>query len=93
MNQPIKALDELLRTMQPVLNEGAYYFATLPENSALPLNETVAFIREHEGLSVVLNEQNAKRYGLKNAFRAAWITLNVHSDLSAVGLLLRFLLC
>lgn len=54
--KPISDLTELLRSMQPVLNDGAYYFVTLPENCDLPL---IATIREREGLSVVISEEIA----------------------------------
>ena len=90
MNPPISDLQTLIRSMQPVLQEGAYYFVTLPEGSALAAAEIHASIREAEGLSVVVDEAAARKHGLQNAFRAAWITLNVHSDLAAVGLTAAF---
>lgn len=86
----VKDLNLLLRTMQPVLNEGAYCFATLPDSIALPLQDIIASVREREGLSVVVREETARRYGLECGFCAAWITLNVHSDLAAVGLTAAF---
>ena len=49
--------------MQPVLNDGAYYFVTLPENGDLPLTDTIATIREREGLSVVISEEIALAHG------------------------------
>lgn len=90
MSQAITDLQTLIRSMQPVLQEGAYYFATLPEGSALAAADIQASIREAEGLSVVVEEATAQKHGLQNAFRAAWITLNVHSDLAAVGLTAAF---
>lgn len=88
--KPISDLTELLRSMQPVLNDGAYYFVTLPENCDLPLTDTVATIREREGLSVVIGEEIALARGLQNDFRSAWITLNAYSDLAVVGLTAAF---
>lgn len=82
----ISDLNILLKSMQPVLNAGVYYFATLPEQTDLPAQDIIACIREQEGLSVVISEEVAQRHHLVNDFRSAWITLNVHSDLSAVGL-------
>ncbi|WP_416191575.1 ACT domain-containing protein [Neisseria sp. CCUG12390] len=90
MSQAVSDLQTLIRSMQPVLHEGAYCFATLPEGSGLTAAEIHAGIREAEGLSVVVDEETARKYGLQNAFRAAWITLNVHSDLAAVGLTAAF---
>ena len=48
--------------------------------------EPVATFREREGLSIIVAEHLAERAGLHADFRAAWITLTVNSDLSAVGL-------
>jgi uncharacterized protein len=50
----------------------------------------IATFRETEGITVVLMEEAAKRRGLPVLFRAAWITLTVHSDLQAVGLTAAF---
>lgn len=47
-------------------------------------------MREPEGLSAILPEQDALDLGLPVAFTAAWITLGVHSDLAAVGLTAAF---
>ncbi len=41
---------------------------------------------ENEGQTVVLAEDDARNAGLEPLFRAAWITLRVHSALEAVGL-------
>ena len=81
MKNPITNLNLLLASMEPTLNAGIYYFATLkPEQDAL-----IATIREEEGLSVVVTEETAQNYKLAVQFKAAWITLTVHSDLAAVG--------
>ena len=91
--QAISDLDTLLATMQPILRPGRYAFASLPPGRTLDLlaqRDVVASIREPEGLSVVLAEQDAIDLGLPIAFTAAWITLGVHSDLAAVGLTAAF---
>jgi hypothetical protein len=92
--QAIRDLDTLLNTMQPVLQPGRYVFASLPPGQMLDQivqrGAVVASIREPEGLSVVLAEQDAIALGLPIAFTAAWITLGVHSDLAAVGLTAAF---
>lgn len=90
MSHPIQNLNVLLASMEPTLNEGVYYFATLEANQSLPLTALIATIRENEGLSVVVTEQVAKQYALNVQFKAAWITLTVHSDLAAVGLTAAF---
>lgn len=90
MTNPINNLDVLLASMEPTLNEGVYYFATLTPEQSLPLSALIATIREEEGLSVVVSEETAKAYSLVEQFKAAWITLTVHSDLAAVGLTAAF---
>lgn len=76
--------------MQPELHDGVYVFATLPETHTIAAQDIIASIREREGLSVVVAEQIAQQHDLPIAFRAAWITLTVHSDLAAVGLTAAF---
>lgn len=83
-------LDELLRSMEPVLNPGTYVFAILPEDASVHPSQLVACIREPEGLSVVLKRDVALQAGITPLFACAWITLNVHSALHAVGLTAAF---
>ncbi|QEY24051.1 ACT domain-containing protein [Neisseria animalis] len=92
MNRPIRDLDVLISTMQPELHEGVYCFATVNAAAAAQLSaaEIVASIVEAEGLSVVVREETALKHGLSADFRAARITLTVHSDLAAVGLTAAF---
>lgn len=85
-----KDLHSLLRTLSPVRNPGVYVFSSLPADSPMDTRSVVAYIREPEGVSVVLAEADAVRLGLPILFRAAWLTLAVHSDLAAVGLTAAF---
>ncbi|PMS32672.1 hypothetical protein B0G57_12555 [Trinickia symbiotica] len=86
MSQPVSDLAQLLATMQPELNEGAYVFSSVQADRDVSQLAPLATFREREGLTVVIDEPTALREGLPVLFRAAWITLNVHSDLEAVGL-------
>lgn len=83
---PISDLPTLLSHLQPSLREGRHAFATVPEGVVLDPAAILACVREDEGLSVVMREADARAAGLPIAFAAAWITLTVASDLSAVGL-------
>ena len=47
-------------------------------------------MREREGLTLVVPEEQAVAAGLPVLFRAAWISLTVHSDFQAVGLTAAF---
>jgi hypothetical protein len=78
-------LTTLLREMLPRLNPGRYVFTTT-SGTIPPGAEPVAFIREDEGLSLVLDQGRADELGLRYRFVAAWITLEVRSALEAVGL-------
>ena len=86
----ILELDELLRSMEPVLNPGTYVFATLRAGSSLDPAQVVASIREPEGVSVILDQEVARQQGITPLFVCAWITLTVHSSLQAVGLTAAF---
>jgi hypothetical protein len=86
MSEPVSDLAELLRTLRPVLNDGNYVFAVLPHDADTGALEALATFRENEGITVVVEEGRAQLAGLRVLFRAAWITLTVHSDLQAVGL-------
>ena len=72
--------------MQPVLHEGVFVFALLPPGMDPGRVDAVATVQETEGLTVVVKEADAHGAGLEALFRAAWITLEVRSDLLAVGL-------
>lgn len=88
--QPITDLEQLLARMQPVLNPGRYAFVAVPDDVPSDPRRIIASVREPEGLSAILPEQDALDLGLPVAFTAAWITLRVHSDLAAVGLTAAF---
>ncbi|MEP7043787.1 MAG: ACT domain-containing protein [Dokdonella sp.] len=86
MTTPVSDLAALLRSISPVLNNGVFIFASLPSATPLPDVHALATFREHEGVTLIVEEQRALQAGLPVLFRAAWITLQVHSDLHAVGL-------
>jgi len=87
---PVSDLAALLRTMEPELHDGVYVYSSVPPDHDLGGLTPVAMIREREGVTVVVPEADAIRAGLPVVFRAAWITLTVHSDLHAVGLTAAF---
>jgi len=80
------ALDSLLRALQPRRNPGVYAFVSLPADTTSNSLEPIATFREREGLTLIVEEQRALAAGLAILFRAAWLTLEVRSDLSATGL-------
>ena len=80
-------LDELLRSMAPVVRNGEFVVVSLPEVGDLPAEAT---IREDEGVTVVLRREAADAAGLGYDLVAGWISLTVHSSLEAVGLTAAF---
>ena len=87
---PIRDLDILLAAMQPELNPGTWAWCALPAGTTLDGVDAIATLRETEGPSVVVAEAEALARGWPIAFRSAWLTLRVHSDLAAVGLTAAF---
>jgi uncharacterized protein len=86
MEAPISNLQQLLRSLDPVLNRGVYVYCSIPNGTEIPTLPSVGQFREAEGMTLILAEAVALEAGLEILFRAAWISLKVHSDLSAVGL-------
>lgn len=78
-------LQTLLASLHPVVREGEYVYVLWPHGRPLAAGIEAA-VREAEGLTVVLPRVEADRLGLAYDFVAAWITLEVHSELEAVGL-------
>lgn len=82
-------LPTLLRTMRPRRNPGAYVFTRVA--GPVPAGaEPVVTVAEDEGRTLVLPQAQADGLGLPYDFVAAWITLQVHSALEAVGLTAAF---
>ncbi len=87
---PVSDLAVLLASMRPELSAGAWAWCALPPGTDTGDVDTIATMREAEGLSVVVAEADAVARGWPIALRSAWITLDVHSDLAAVGLTAAF---
>jgi len=77
-------LEALLRDMSPRLNPGRYVYTQV---DAVPAGaDPVVVVREDEGLTLVITQERADELCLPYDFVAAWITLEIHSALEAVGL-------
>ena len=83
-------LARLLQSMTPQLNPGQFVFCCVPDEHDCNALQPVASMREPEGLSLVLTREIADAHGLHYDYVAAWITLEVHSSLAAVGLTASF---
>ena len=82
-------LETLLASMDPVLMDGIYVFATCAPKDVPPGLTPKMMFQEVEGTTLILLEQDAKAHGLVYEFPSRMITLNVHSSLDAVGFLAR----
>jgi hypothetical protein len=80
-----KDLGALLRGMAPALRPGIFVYCTFSDNEQPAGLRTLCTYDEAEGRSAIIEEEEALRYGIPHRFRCALITLNIHSDLAAVG--------
>jgi hypothetical protein len=90
MDNGEKDLKTLLKSLKPILNNGEYVFCSLPDLSKISSEEIVCLFRESEGITVIITKELANKYELQYSYVARWITLQVHSSLSAVGLTATF---
>lgn len=86
----IRDLHQLVQSLEPVRQPGCYVFTSVAAGVLPPHESIVALIREREGISLIVAEETALAHDLPIMMRCAWITLNVHSDLAAVGLTAAF---
>jgi hypothetical protein len=81
----------LLRSLDPELHDGTYVFALAPGGAVPAGVDPIATVREEEGLTLVLSQEQADRAGLVyDDAPLAWITLRVQSTLADVGLTAAF---
>jgi predicted N-acetyltransferase YhbS len=78
-------IQALLATLHPLLRDGEYVYVLWPHGRSLDAGIQAA-VREAEGLTVVLPRETADSLRLPYDFVGAWITLQVHSEVEAVGL-------
>lgn len=83
-------LKTLLKSLTPTHQPGDFVFCSLEELPAVDPASVIMTFREKEGVTLVLQKAEADRLKLDYSFVAAWITLEVHSSLAAVGLTAAF---
>lgn len=82
-------LDTLLQSMEAVLVDGVYVFATVPAGKVPADLPCRMMFEEAEGTTLILLKQDAETAGLAFEFPSRMITLNIHSSLEAVGFMAR----
>lgn len=85
-----KNIDLLIKSMKPSLNPGKFVFCSVKDTSGIDRAVIMAEFKEKEGVTLVLEKSKADEMGLDYDYVAAWITLEVHSALEAVGLTAAF---
>jgi hypothetical protein len=82
-------LGAILASLDVVREPGVFVVAMLPVGAELPAG-TRAWVREREGVTVVLARGDAEAAELAFVFESAWLTLTVHTSFEAVGLTAAF---
>ena len=89
--EKINCLDEILKNLQPKLNSGQYVFVVCSNIKKIPdLEDILCLFKEGPSISIIMEKSIADRLNLTYNYLAAWITLEVNSSLSAVGLTAMF---
>lgn len=83
-------LTKLIQNMNPILNDGDYVFCTILDLSNIQIDLVIGTFREIEGWTIILSKMEADKLNLSYDYIAAWITLEIHSALDAVGLTAAF---
>ena len=76
-------LHEILGALRPTVRQGSFVYVTLP---APPEVEAYARIVEDEGITLVVDQATADEHGWEYEGVFAWITLQVHTSLTSVGI-------
>jgi hypothetical protein len=81
-------LGQLIGSMQPVLSDAAYVFASIDRATPASIAELepIGTFYEAEGLTVIVLKTKADALNINYQGVFQCITLNVHSSLEAVGL-------
>ncbi|RXM52616.1 MULTISPECIES: ACT domain-containing protein [unclassified Chryseobacterium] len=83
-------LKNILKNLNPLLNEGKYVYCTVDNIDNIPFSKILFLFKETESITVVLKKEDAEALNLDFSYVASWITLEVHSSLAAVGLTAKF---
>lgn len=84
------SLKECLKNLNPKLNIGDFAFCIVNDLTKINLGDVIMVFREGEGITIILRKELADSLNLKYSFVSSWITLTVHSSLTAVGLTATF---
>jgi hypothetical protein len=83
-------LNKLLKALKPKHHVGDFVFCVVDDSIKIDPEDVLMFFREEEGNTVIIGKELADKLNLPYSFVASWISLTVHSSLSAVGLTASF---
>lgn len=83
-------LKEFLKTLKPKHNFGEFVFCVVQDLEEVNASDIVMTFKEEEGTTIIIRKELADRLNFHYSFIASWITLTVHSSLTAVGLTASF---
>jgi hypothetical protein len=83
----ISDISTLLKKMEPVLSEKTYFICSTENPTQDLLSKSLGVFKENEGITLILEQKDIPQTPLKKSPPQALITLNVYSDLAAVGFL------
>ena len=83
-------LKDLLKALSPYHNIGDFVFCVVNDLASINLHDAIMMFKEEEGFTIILKKETADQLKLPYSFIAGWITLTVHSSLTAVGLTAAF---
>jgi uncharacterized protein len=82
-------LKTLIKSLKPTLNEGQYVFCSLAKQD-FETTDIILFFKEKEGITIICTQEFADKKGYTYNGTFAWLTLQIHSALDAVGLTAAF---
>ncbi len=79
-------LREILKTLRPKHNIGDFVFCVVDDLTKVNPKDIIMFFKENEGNTIIIKKELADSLNFQYSFVSNWITLSVHSSLTAVGL-------
>lgn len=81
-------MNAILATLNPILAENPYVFASIPSDSSIDITslDPLSTFKEEEGTTVIVHQDVADKLSLKYLVVFNQITLKVHLSLEAIGL-------
>lgn len=81
-------LTTLLASLRPQLHPAVFVFCALKPDEPIPEGlSPICQFREVEGLTLIVEQEQAESFGLACNYPCRMVTLAVHSSLEAVGML------